>query len=202
MNTLKIQDEIQRRNIHYLVHFTDVSNLPSIMENGLLSISKMNESHLGYINNDQFRLDNQPNGISLSVEFPNYKMLYYYQNQGDRDFVILLLNPLSVLQKKCAYFYTNAANRCFQDKDVRVLNTDIDWNLMFSEDGRDRYNPQSYTTDPQAEILCFEDIPPTDILKVVYPSKDVYEKYPNNMINTLIDNQRYYFKYRRDYKIW
>ena len=64
---LQIQKIIQERQIKRLVHFTDVWNSFFIGKYGILSIEELKKRNLRHIANDQYRLDNMPNFISLSI---------------------------------------------------------------------------------------------------------------------------------------
>lgn len=73
-----IKKIIEDRKIPALTHFTSLSNLESILENGLYSRDKVDES---VEVNDEMRLDGRKNTISTSIGFPNSKMFYKYRNQ-------------------------------------------------------------------------------------------------------------------------
>lgn len=71
----EIQAIAQSRGVEQLLHFTLLENLPSIVEHGLLSRSELVRRHLGGYAVDELRLDGQLEGLSLSVERPNWPML-------------------------------------------------------------------------------------------------------------------------------
>jgi len=72
-NHLTILNYLKSRNVKYLVHFTSVDNLESILRYGIVP--------RGYFNNDELkvsdanRYDNHLELSSFSLSFPNYKML-------------------------------------------------------------------------------------------------------------------------------
>ena len=75
----RIQDMATERSIRYLVHFTRVGNLSSIMSHGLLSVQAAHKQGLVPLANDQLRLDGRTDAISLSISFPNDAMFYKYR---------------------------------------------------------------------------------------------------------------------------
>lgn len=64
----------KQQGITKVVHFTHVENVDSIMKHGLLSIEDLLQRGIPYRYNDQQRLDFVPEGICLSISFPNYRM--------------------------------------------------------------------------------------------------------------------------------
>ena len=58
--------------VNYLVHFTPIDNLLSIMNKGICP-----RSYLSNIRTtDEYRLDGLLDAISFSISFPNYRMLW------------------------------------------------------------------------------------------------------------------------------
>ena len=86
----QIAELAKAKEIKYLVHFARVENLPSIALYGLISRQLLVQNNLPHFYNDNLRLDNLPNTISLSVTFPNYKMFFKYR--GSNKWVVILLH--------------------------------------------------------------------------------------------------------------
>ncbi|EFJ2279524.1 DUF4433 domain-containing protein, partial [Escherichia coli] len=59
---MTIQEIIQQRNIRSLFHFTHSDNLTSILDNGLMSRSELDNE---YNCNDEERIDGHPDAICL-----------------------------------------------------------------------------------------------------------------------------------------
>lgn len=95
-----IQAHATEIQIPYLLHFTRVVNLPSIMAHGLYPIGRVSEIKATPAINDQYRLDGHRNSTSVSIGFPNCQMLYKYRMADQAvDWVILVLHP-SILWAK------------------------------------------------------------------------------------------------------
>lgn len=212
----KIRQDITSRDIKHFIHFTDVSNLDSIMENGLLSIKTLDNDNIDYINNDELRLDGRPDSISLSIEFPNYQMFYKYRECQEikKNMVVLLIDPVPIIEKDCLFFFKNAASSEFYGYIDEKLRNFEAWETMFgpSVDNVQRKQlniPENYTTSPQAELLCLERIEPYHIKEIVYPTNDDYLVWRNLHPNILkyqnqnfIYDNAFYHSPRMDYAHW
>ena len=75
---------LDNRRIRYLIHFTDAKNIPSIRENGILSVEQLEKRRITYKQNDEYRKDNEPDYISLSVSGMNQYVYrtFRYSNQS------------------------------------------------------------------------------------------------------------------------
>lgn len=197
--------DIKARGIDQLVHFTNIKNIDSIMSKGLLNAKDLVEQGIQYSFNDKYNIDGR-NGLSLSVQFPNYKMLYSKRvNDPHNDLIIILLDPELINEKKCLYFYDNAASGKFSNMNSSDLMTDEAWEEMFSDevDGilRSKLDiPNSFTTNPQAEVICLEPIEPKYIKKIIINSVDQFDRVSNYSDKVLLDGV--YFKYRKNYTFW
>ena len=157
---------LEKRKIKYLLHFTNIKNLQSILENNLCPVSYLQKHNINYINNDTKRLDNKLDCISLSIEYPNSYMLKSYMIK-DR-FCLLILNAQKVLlynNNPKYYLYCNAArNDAAQWLETEVLSRDKYLENMFMEHNPDTRENCQYSrlekrlkdylpTNVQAEIL-------------------------------------------------
>lgn len=212
MSQMIIYQKLIEKNVKYLVHFTEISNLESIMTNGLLSINSMDNDNIKYNNNDLFRFEGYPNSISLSIDFPNYQMFFKYRKQ--KNMVLLLLKPQLILEKECLYFYKNAASSEFRNNNINIQNSIENFEKMYAQSidniQRSPLIPNNYTTHPQAEILCLNSIEPSYIDMILYKDRDDWNSfnktYPfirnyqeKSYINTNIPK---YFSYRDDWELW
>jgi superfamily I DNA/RNA helicase len=164
LNTYMLARIIEERGIKELFHFTKKVNLKSILKNGIYSVNYLEKNDIKYIKNDYQRLDDCYNFISLSVSFPNYKMLYQVEKKSSDSYVILSIDPKILLHKKCLFFSTNAANRKVRERDEEPSNFSC-FEEMFEYSLREI--PKNYPTDPQAEILVEEEIEP-EFIRCVY----------------------------------
>ncbi|WP_285400058.1 DarT ssDNA thymidine ADP-ribosyltransferase family protein [Lysinibacillus sp. fls2-241-R2A-57] len=205
--------DVTNRKIEYLVHFTDINNLPGILSNGILSIDNLNSQNLSYTNNDDLRLDGYANSISLSVSFPNYSMLSKYRIYADnpKDMAIIFLDPSILWTLDCAFFYTNAANGLFNHISLQTLKTYPAWQTLFDSNvrGIDRSSlniPKEFTTDPQAEVLCFNPIPTDKIKYILFDNPSTFQKIgrklPNINDKYYHETEPFYFAPRSDYQSW
>lgn len=215
--------ESQNRNIEYLIHFTKMDNLTSIMQNGILPNDIQRKMHInGKLNDDQ-RLDHT-DAVCLSVSFPNYKLFYRFRERYEQDhWVVLLLDPRLLLINTCKFAYKNAASSEIMRAPAGSLEGILAFQRMFSEtkDWRTREQMQTATnetTDPQAEILVFDAISPGFISKIVVRDHAdaviARQMIPANEVGKVVENLempyfsaergRYvsYFDSRPDYRYW
>ena len=102
----EIEKYIQERNINEIIHFTQLENLESIMENGLLSVDMLKRKDIKFNRNDLNRFDNLQNTISVSIGFPNYKMFYKLRDEdASKKWVIISLNPKILFEKTCVFCF-------------------------------------------------------------------------------------------------
>lgn len=166
-------DSDKRKNIDAIYHFTHKSNLPSILEYGVLTRANLNKMNLRYAFNDQMRLDGVLDSISLSFSHPNFKMFYKYRKQtGEDDWVVLKISPLLLYGReqdisngiidfnylnKAVFCHTNAASNKMRNLSIEERMTcDAFLDMFESPIGR---SLPTYTYDNQAEILYLGDIP-------------------------------------------
>ena len=187
-----IKTFVKERNIEHLIHFTRYENLESILDNGIVTKDVLNTSNLDFYGNDGMRLDGHQNSISLSLSSPNHKMLYKYKKQSDaKGWIVIDVNPEVLWEYNCAFCKHNAA-------DSRILKRNIDdlcniksFKEMFldpndgSREGLETY----HTTDPQAEVLVFNNIPIKHIQNISFEREDLLEitksKYNKSFTNNI-----------------
>lgn len=190
---MTIQEIVQERNITKLFHFTHSDNLASIIENGLLSRSDLDDEGDDYDFNDSDRIDGHLDAICLSVSFPNAKMFYKYRRLKPGNWVVLEVDPSVLWTKDCAFYPTNAASNNVRFNDLKLMKGAEAFSALFASEvygtTRDDYLTAQYTTDVQAEVLVFEKIDPSYIVKYIHPNKDSYIPFKKRYPQT---NQRYY----------
>ena len=219
---------VEKRDIRYLMHFTQLENLDSILKNGLLPRSKLEEENIIYTFNDVDRLDAHLDSISCSISFPNYKMFYRLRKTySDSSWIIILINTSVLWEKKCAFYHVNAARNDVRSIDPdkiggedaleSVFNEYNDWlaiadkrlhkliTIICGKAKPIRENlgiPDRFPTDPQAEVLVFDEVEPKYIEAVltqsITPTNELERLYPD----TLFKPNKSFFTYRSDWAFW
>lgn len=205
---MELRQAVEKRKIKNVWHFTRLSNLESILLEGLLPRSKLNERDKPPDFNDPYRHDKQINAICCSISFPNYKMLYSLRsNNPNIEWVILSIQPSVLWEKDCAFCIENAASSlvtCIplsQRKDTEAFNK-----LFENAEGkpnRDSINlPDSYPTNPQAEVLIFGHVEPEYINGAVCLTKSLESRLKQNYPDVNFRHYPKLFKPRRDFEHW
>lgn len=212
----EIRDYVLSRGITELLHFTRMSNLESIFEEGLQNREELEfplEGSRSTKFNDQLRLDNADGAVCLSISFPNYKMFYHLQKKYvDEDWVIISLDPSLLWKAECIFCLTNAASNSVNTipkkdrlglKSLKLMFDDIP-NVIKREDLN---IPEKYTTDPQAEVLV--GMVQNDYIKRIYfKDNETLDRCSvewgslNLNLNELIEIDKSLFTYRTDYMFW
>ena len=196
--------------IRNVIHFTRVENLESILENGLLSRSILDNSGLKYMSQDKYRLDGRIDAICLSISFPNWQLLHKQRKRSDHEdnWVVLELNPEILSSHDVAFTQKNAATSN-QDTGLKGYS---DFLLLFEEvpnkPSREQMGlPKNYPTNPQSEVLCFDSVKPRYIKTVHFPKNFVDEKYKYYKLSERFKHVKfkkndYYFRPRSDREYW
>lgn len=189
----KIHDIQESLKISTLLHFTNANNLASIIKHGIYPKSDIHKINIIPEINDQLRLDGRNNGTSVSISFPNHKMLYKYRMENpSTSWVILIIQPSILWNKDCAFCKHNAADARISRLPLEKLKTPESFLDMFAEieesNSRLEQNLQDCDpTDVQAEVLIFDIIEPHLIAGIVFDSTNT----KNNFIDTInIDNYK------------
>lgn len=212
LNNTANKIEIWKRKVKYIVHFTRVENLPNILREGITPRTQLENSNSSFIYNDNLRLDGIKNSISLSISFPNYRMLYRLRKENpDADWAILLINPHSIFadfNNPPLFFKTNAASSKNKTQGQQSTNTLMS-DLFYDQELRDKLQlPENFPTDPQAEILYTTTLDPASIelihFETVDRQKDI--KYIQNITQDNPDKKflfsNEFFAPRADYAHW
>ncbi len=177
---------IAEREIKELIHFTNIKNIRTIKEYGILPRSIVDKKLPNAIVNDTNRFDGYRNAVCLSVSFPNYKMFYKYQKENEgHSWAVISLKPELLADFGIKYFYffpenaaKNSSSRCTFDE------------MFGNSSGCEPENPQ-------AEILAFGTVPSGYIQKIYVRTtedKRFLEQEINNSI--IIEVNAKYFNYR------
>lgn len=153
---LEIRDEVKKRNIEVLFHFTKIENLESIMDDGLVPRTVLEEAAHPYSFTDRYRMDGRPDTISLSVSDINYAM---FENKRKAypysSWVVLLLDPAVLWSKKCRFCERNAASRVMTAKKGAQAGVESFQDLFFDGNGNDC---GSFPARNDAEVLVYGQI--------------------------------------------
>jgi len=170
-NRFEIINIVKKRNITKLIHFTDIRNMPSILEHGILPPARLKEDGIESHSNDPDRFDNQLEGISVSIMKRNQHVLNYFHKRDPRRWIEIEINPDIVATKNCLFYQTNASNSKYKDVKEEYLRSSKAFASMFDDcvvtKGKTykRDNKKSFeTTDEQAEIIVRWKIPKRKIL--------------------------------------
>lgn len=206
----RIIRDAMRRNINHLVHFTCADNIESILENGLLTRECLEYEEMEFDFNDEYRIDEVRDSVSLSVTSPNYKMFYPIRlTHPEKEWVVLKLDAIKVLQLDCAFCYTNAASSEINYIPIDQRRTYEAYLSLFDEEHTEYSRKQlnlsdDEPTNPQAEILVLESIPVEYIEYAFFQNKSVYDKYKHLFYGLQVypwyDKGIYYG--RHDYNFW
>ena len=109
---LGIMDEVARRGITRLCHFTHLSSFRQIVDDkAALSTQVLARRRPTAAVNDRQRLDGHLDYISCSLTFPNLWVLDAYRERGHRtdEWVVLLLKKMLLWQPSTKFSPVNAA---------------------------------------------------------------------------------------------
>lgn len=186
MRSDEIKNIVRDYEIRGLVHFTRLENLPSILEHGLIARENISSEA---IFNDKHRFDGRRDTVSLSISFPNFKMFYKYRQEMQGKWCVLGLHPSVLWELDSLFCQFNAAdNRISSMTDEQLalpqslikMFLDQEGELSRAENKLKCYDP----TDPQAEVLVKDTIPPHYITGVIFPdapSKKQYQHLSDRM---------------------
>jgi len=209
-----IREICERRRIARLMHFTRLRSLAPILERGLLPRSELSRlAHAREIGpvqlNDDLRLDRQPDALCLTISFPNYLLFNSFRIRKNEPWVVLTLAPSLLWELDCAFCITNAADSSVTCVPLDVRRQPPALEAMFAElpDGpRTAYGlPDSYSTNPQAEVLVLSPIPPSYITGVCFESTGTLEEWTSSNgkpADKPFSYESPLFSYRQDWKRW
>lgn len=119
LDRLEIMEEVKKRNITELLHFTDRRNIGTIKKYGLLGINNLKNKNIKFFPNDVKRLDSTENSgfICLSISYLNHYLLKDFNERSKKEWVKISINP-NILFTRSGYFYDcNASKTKFRDSE-------------------------------------------------------------------------------------
>lgn len=162
-----IKDLVNQLNIHSIIHFTNVNNLISIINHGMISRDNLISDSIPSYFSDNFRYDGKTDTISLSINCPNFFMLSK-KEQG--MYCILKISKDILWEKNCAFFPHNAASREYRYQPFENFmgannlaqlfhhNISVETSQGIKTFYRSHDTPIWQPTSIQAEILCKDSI--------------------------------------------
>lgn len=177
-----IQQVVAERQISVLLHFTRSINLPSIMQNGILPRDRFADANITAEINDELRLDGRLDGISLSIGFPNSRMLWKLRQENPgANWVIIGIVRSILWELPCEFCKHNAADIRISSQPIESLQSPASLLEIYGDvEGFDRNADKlkSFdTTDVQAEVLVFDRIPPEKFVGAVFQRSAIRDQY-------------------------
>ena len=185
--------------------------MASILDHGLITRSEIDlrSNNIKIHINDKKRLDGYRNSISLSISYPNYQMFYKFNQHNQNKWVVICLKPNILWELDCAFYPENAARYRENKRNLKKLKEAESLENMFKDFGTkkrlDLNIPKKYTTNPQAEVLVFGNIPLNYFLNICFFNENAKLSWlDSNSTNKegLIIVTNKCFSARKDYKFW
>ena len=216
---MEIIEFVLKRKIKKLIHFTNIQNLQSILNLGILPRNVLNEKNIVYKYTDEKRFDGRPDCTCLSIEYPNFRMLHYKKYNSVNRYAMIVLDAESILSNdaKKYYVYINAANSnaTYQLTSDKLTSPRYLKNMFLPSVSDAKYtyeredtDPDFITTNPQAEILINGSIETKDILEVHFSNSDDFNLFKKSCTSEQILNEYkflvsdFYFKEDRELVKW
>lgn len=186
----------EEKGVRFLVHFTPVANLESILRQGLLTRRELDESrrlveNRDYFTTDRARLDHMRDTISLSFTRPNWKMFSYKMNpeRPVSAWVVIKLRSSEILNNHhCVFFADNAACKRYDGSSLSRYDRYTKYDLISMFSG---YEDDPGHTHDQAEVMCRESIPVSEIDSIVFYDDETAAQYKERLdgmgILTIVD---------------
>lgn len=177
----QIKLEIEKRGITRLCHFTNSRSFIHIIQNDLGVVANNflgDEEEIGIMSkNDNLRLDGKEDYISCSIEYPNtwYLDKVKLRDPNFRDWVVLFIDPLVMLEENTLFCHRNAA--AGEGKYLKSGNEGLRGMFAQTVDGKFKMN-RAYNmlsccpTDGQAEVMVYKNIPKESIKGVCVSSME------------------------------
>jgi hypothetical protein len=199
-----LQKIVTQRNIDILWHFTRIANLDSILNNGITPRSILENAGSSFEFNDELRLNGQKEASCISIQFPNYKMFYGLRsNNPGIDWLVLGLAPSILWEKDCAFCSENAASSRVTKIELDTRKGHVAFESLFEDNGNRSVDiPVSYPTNPQAEVLVFDEIEPKYIIKVVTCKPTILTKLSRKYPHFIFECSHKPYDARLDWRKW
>lgn len=178
----KVSEFLENRSIRNILHFTHISNLISILTNGLKSLEIIEKARIIKKSHDIGRYDEIRQGIFCSIAYPNIWMLNGKKNINPQEYAILEIMENALFLQHFAAFPGNSARNELKTHAEENLNQYVGVTglrrMFLNKDLRSKQNvPKNEPTDLQAEIIFFNELNPDRIRKIHFPGvrSEVFE---------------------------
>ena len=172
-----IKREINKRGITRLCHMTQTNKLLHILKNpdGIIASAFVNPDVLHP--NDPLRLDGYTEYVNCSIEYPNF---WYYRQMKDKDtvfkdWVIIFIDTDIIREDNSKFCVVNAATqRGALVKDGLEEFIKLFDSTIFGKEKKTRpmNKLDNATTDDQAEVLIYKNIPRDFIKGIVFQNRE------------------------------
>lgn len=205
-----IREEVTRRRISEVLHFTTIENLHHILSSGSIQSRGALEAWAeDFLPNDLERVDGQIDAICLSISWPNCGLFWKFRRHDypDQGWAVLALAPRLLWECDCAFCRSNAASSSERGKPIQQRKSAAAFAGMFEPwDGKPSRAElglaDCFPTNPQAEVLCFSDLPVSLVTGIyVKTFADRRQLAPRKLPAPLVDDPKY-FGFRADYNYW
>ena len=192
-NHIEFQNEIERREIKYLIHFTPTLNLYSILEQEKLMSRATLENLdieqfdiLDYVQfTDNVRYDDK-NYLNLSLSGPNTFLFSKFRQKTANDITInwcvLTIDPNHIYDSETLFSVANAASNAAKrqfgisgdiQKFKQLFSQELNINTFTGTRNIKRGNiANKFPTDVQAEILIKNSLPSSSIISVCFQTEE------------------------------
>lgn len=180
MSTELIKNEIMERGITRLCHMTQTNKLLHILKTpeGIIASRFVKPDILH--SNDPMRLDGYTDYVNCSIEYPNY---WYYRQMKDKDpvfkdWAVILIDTDIIREDNSKFCIVNAATkrgtlvRSGCDEFIKLFSP-----MIIGREKRTRSlnKLDNATTDDQAEVLIYKNIPREFIKGIVFQNNETAE---------------------------
>lgn len=184
---IKFQEEIKKRGVEYLVHFTPTLNLYGIYEHQKLisrkTIKAADTEQIDIIDYvkfpDSLRFDDD-SYINLSISCPNTFLFSKFMKKTKDDFLIkwciLKIKPDLIYELNTKFSVTNAASNAAKaigiSADLNIFKMMFASNIPIPYGTRNNNIHSKYPTNVQAEVLVKDSISLDNIIQVCFESDE------------------------------
>lgn len=172
----QIEKLVRRRGITKLFHFTHVDNLESILIYGIKSRCELGIEDRGYEKTDPDRYDGFLEGFCVSLSKPNVFLYNTKARETSFNLIVLEIAANTLLTQSFVAFPTNASDSTsrngVKNNPDRYLGYQGLSGLFLGKSFRNKLRlSENEPTDLQSEVLFFESIDPSKIIKIHVPPK-------------------------------
>jgi len=162
-----IRDSIARQGIGDVLHFTQLKNLPTILQYGLMSYTECDALKEIVYASDAARFCDRSVSVTVSSFYP--KMFEFKRKREDGPWVVLALEPRLLWELECNFYPRNLGTKemkyCRKKPNNgyafdRMFEDCAPCGVQIGEGYREKIGlPRHLTTHPDAEIQVMEKIP-------------------------------------------